>query len=702
MSADIHHTVCPHDCPSVCALEVEKTADGRLGKVRGSARNPYTAGVICAKVSRYAERYHHKDRLSRPLRRLGARGEGRFEPISWDDALDAIAEGLAGAEQRLGPETVWPYWYAGTMGFVQRDGINRLTHAKRYSRFLPTICTTPADKGWRAGYGQRWGVPVEEAGEHADLMVVWGCNPVSTHVNAMTHVARAKKRGAKFVVIDPYRSPTAIQADSHLPVRPGTDGALACAVMHVLFRDGMADRAYLARMTDVPDELETHLASRTPAWASAITGLSIDEIEAFAKLYGQAQRPYIRFGFGFSRSRNGAAVMHAASCVPVVKGAWQHRGGGGLYNMADLYHWDKTTIEGWDVRDDATRILDQSRIGPVLTGCRDDLGDGPPITALFIQNTNPMVIAPKLGLVHQGFARHDLFVAIQEQFMTDTAKQADIVLPATMFLEHDDIYHASGHSYFQIGPKIFEPFAECRSNHFVVSELAKRLGAEHRGFGMSEWELIDDLLARSDWPDAKTVLESGGWNGLPDDATAHHRDRFPTTDGKFHFKPDWAAQGPNHAPMPKLPDHLAITDEVSPETPYRLVAAPARQFLNTSFTELESGRKREGRPTAFIHPEVMEQHGLMDGDKVLLGNRRGRLTLHAKAKPGQHRDTIVVESIWPNDAFEGGIGINLLLSAEAAPPAGGAAIHDTAIWLERVNATSGEVRSDVTMAPAAK
>jgi len=693
MSARTHHTVCPHDCPSVCALEVEKTEHGRLGKVRGSARNPYTAGVICAKVSRYAERYHHRDRLSRPLRRVGGRGEGRFEAISWDDALDAVAEGLALAEQRLGSETVWPYWYAGTMGFVQRDGINRLTHAKRYSRFLSTICTTLADTGWRAGYGRRWGVPVEEAGEHADLMVVWGCNPVATHVNVMTHVARARKRGARFVVIDPYRSPTAMQADCHLPVRPGTDGALACAVMHALFRDGMADRDYLARMSDVPDELEAHLASRTPAWAAAITGLSIAEIEGFARLYGRAERPFIRFGFGFSRSRNGAAAMHAASCLPVVKGAWQQRGGGGLYNMGDLYHWDKTTIEGLDVRDEATRILDQSRIGPVLTGCPADLGDGPPVTALLIQNTNPMVIAPELGLVHQGFARQDLFVAVQEQFMTDTARQADIVLPATMFLEHDDIYHASGHSYFQIGPKIFEPYAECRTNHFVIGELARRLGAEHRGFAMSEWQLIDDLLARSGWPDAQTVLDSGGWNGLPDDATAHHRERFATDDGKFHFKPDWSAFGPDHARMPRLPDHLAVTDEVSPETPYRLVAAPARQFLNSTFTELASGRKRERRPTAFIHPEVMRQHGLVDGDRVLLGNRRGRLTLHAEARDGQHRDTVVVESIWPNDAFEGGIGINLLLSAEAAPPGGGAAIHDTAIWLERVNATSGVGRA---------
>ena len=682
MTSTTHATVCPHDCPSVCALEVEKTASGRLGKVKGSKRNPYTAGVICAKVSRYAERYHHKDRLAQPLRRTGPRGSGQFTPIGWAEALDRIAENLARAEQRHGPETVWPYWYAGTMGFVQRDGIQRLTHAKRWSRFKSTICVMLSDTGWRAGYGKRWGVPAEEAGEHSDLITVWGTNPVATHVNLMSHVARAKKRGVKLVVIDPYRSGTAEQADLHLAVRPGTDGALACAVMHILFRDGRADRAYLLANSDAPAELEQHLQTRGPEWAAGITGLSVAEIERFAALYGEAEAPWIRFGFGFTRSRNGAAVMHAASCLPIVKGAWQQPGGGGLYNMGDLYHWDKTTIEGLDVMDPSTRLLDQSRIGPILTGDPYDLQGGPPVTALLIQNTNPMCIAPELNKVHQGFAREDLFVACQEQFMTETARQADILLPATMFLEHDDIYHASGHSRFQIGAKIFEPFADVRTNHHVVCELAKRLGAEHPGFHMTEWQLIEDLLARSGWPDATTVHESGGWEALPDDATAHYRNGFPTASGKFRFKPDWASFGPDHAIMPKLPDHLAITDEITAEHPYRLVAAPARQFLNSTFTELDSSRKREHRPTAMLHPEIMTRLGIEDGDAITLGNTRGQVHLHAKPAPAQHPDTIVVESIWPNHPYATGIGLNQLLSADPAPPNGGAATHDTAVWVK--------------------
>lgn len=268
--------------------------------------------------------------------------------------------------------------------------------------------------------------------------------------------------------------------------------------------------------------------------------------------------------------------------------------------------------------------------------------------------------------------------------MTETAKQADILLPATMFLEHDDIYHASGHSRFQIGRKIFDPYADVRTNHFVVCDLARRLGAEHPGFHMTEWALIEDLLARSGWPDAETVHAAGGWEALPDDATAHYRNGFPTASGKFRFKPDWASFGPDHARMPTLPDHLAITDEITDEHPYRLVAAPARQFLNTTFTEMETSRKREQRPTALLHPEVMAKLGIDEGELIELGNARGRVRLHARPAPAQHPDTVVVESIWPNDAWAGGVGLNQLLSADPAPPNGGAAIHDTAVNIRKV------------------
>ena len=315
MPRDIVSSVCPHDCPSVCALSVERLDERTIGRVHGAAEHPYTAGVVCAKVARYAERQHHPDRLGVPLRRVGAKGEGRvaFVPITWDDALDEVAEQFIRAAQSLGSESVWPFFYAGTMGLVQRDGIERLRHAMRYSRQHSTYCNTLADAGWRAGVGVKRGVDAREIPQ-SDLVVMWGGNPVSTQVNLMTWITRARKeRGAPFVVIDPYRTPTAEVADLHLMPRPGTDGALACAVMHVLFAEGFADRAYLARYTEGAAELEAHLRTRDPAWAAAITGLAPEIIVDFARLYGRTRRSYIRFGFGFSRSRNGSAQLFAAS-----------------------------------------------------------------------------------------------------------------------------------------------------------------------------------------------------------------------------------------------------------------------------------------------------------------------------------------------------------------------------------------------------
>jgi anaerobic selenocysteine-containing dehydrogenase len=384
----------------------------------------------------------------------------------------------------------------------------------------------------------------------------------------------------------------------------------------------------------------------------------------------------------------------------VVTGAWHYEGGGALYNQGDLYHWDKTNIEGLDLLDPAIRNLDQSRIGPILVGDRRDLGDGPPVTGLLIQNTNPMCVAPELDKVHAGFARDDLFVCVHEQFMTDTAKIADIVLPATMFLEHDDIYQASGHTRIQIARKVFEPYAECRTNHDVICALAERLGAAHPGFGMTEWQLIDDLLARSGWPDAETIWRAGGWEAMPDYRASHHLDGFPTPSGKFQFKPDWAKFGPDHARMPKLPDHFAIIDEADDERPFRLVAAPARNYLNTSFTETPTSIRKEGRPTVLIHPEDAKRLGIVDGNPVRLGNGRGSVRLHAEMREGQQPGVLVVESIWPNAAFEDGVGINALISAEAAPPNGGAVFHDTAVWLRKESVASAARAEAVELVPA--
>ncbi|MCS6890740.1 MAG: molybdopterin oxidoreductase family protein [Rhodovarius sp.] len=678
-------SVCPHDCPSTCALEVEVLSPTRIGRVRGAEANSYTAGVICAKVARYAERIHHPKRLLKPLLRTGPKGSGQFREIGWEEALERIAERFAEIAARHGSEAIWPYYFAGTMGLVQRDGINRLRHALRYSRQQNTICTSITEAGWLAGVGKHLGPDPREMAL-SDLIVIWGGNPVNTQVNVMTHIARARKqRGAKLVVVDPYRTGTARQADMHLALRPGTDAALACAVMHVLLRDGMADRDWMARWTDFDAEVEAHLARCSPAWAASITGLSVREIEDFAALYGRTERAYIRLGYGFSRSRGGAAAFHAVTCLPSIGGKWRYEGAGALWNLRAAYHWDKTLIEGLDLRDPRTRIMDMSRIGAVLTGNPADLQGGPPVMALLIQNVNPVDVAPHSNLVRRGFLREDLFTVVHEQFMTATARHADIVLPATMFLEHDDLYQAGGHPHIQIGRKLIEPPGECRSNHAVICELARRLGASHPGFEMTEMELIDATLKASGWPGAEEVIARRWIDVQPDFRTSHFLDGFGHPDGRFRFRPDWRALGPLGDRLPPLPAHYEGIDAPTAEYPFRLVAAPARQFLNTSFTETPSSLAREGRPTALIHRADAERLGIVEGGRVRLSNARGEVLLWAHiVDGGQQPGTVVVESIWPGEYFPGGVGINALTSDDPAPPMGGAVFHDTAVAMEAV------------------
>jgi anaerobic selenocysteine-containing dehydrogenase len=676
-----HASACPHDCPSTCALEIEVLPGNRIGAVRGVEDNPYTSGVICAKVSRYAERVHHPDRLLHPLLRTGPKGTAQFRRIGWDEALDRIAAAFTDAAARHGSEAVWPYYYAGTMGLVQRDGINCLRHAMRYSRQKTTICTTICHSGWMAAVGKVIGPDAREMAE-SDLIVVWGTNPVNTQVNVMTHIARARKaRGAKLVVVDPYRTGTAQQADLHLMLRPGTDGALACAVMHVLFRDGYADRAYMARYADDPAALEAHVAARTPEWAAAITGLPVATIDAFAQMFGRTPRSYIRLGYGFSRMRNGAAQMHAVTCLPTVSGTWRQRGGGAFWSADDIYHLDRAFIKGEEMMDPSVREIDMSRIGAALTGEAAALSGGPPVTAMLVQNTNPMVVAPNSTLVRRGFLRDDLFVAVHEHFLTDTARMADIVLPATMFMEHDDIYKAGGHTHLQLGPKIVEPPGECRSNHDVNAALARRLGARHPNFEMTAFELADATLRRSGWPGAKELRERRWIDAAEDFRASHFLDGFGHPDGRFHFRADWRAIGEGGDAMPSLPDHWEATEAAGPGLPFRLVTAPARQFLNSSFTESHAGRRREGRPTALLHPDDAQRLGIVEGGRVRLGNARGEVVLWARLFDGLLPGVVVVESLWPAVDFPGGLGINALVGDDAVAPAGGAAFHDTAVWL---------------------
>lgn len=690
------HTVCPHDCPSACALNVDLDADGRIGRVRGSPDNSYTAGVICAKVARYAERLYHPGRLLTPKRRKGAKGEGAWQEVSWDDALDEIAEAFVKAEAAHGSEAVWPYFYAGTMGQVQRDSIERLRHAKRYSGFFGSICTNMAWTGYVMGTGALRGPDPREIAK-ADCVVIWGTNAVATQVNVMTHAMKARKeRGAKIVVIDIYDNATMKQADLGLIVRPGTDAALACAAMHIAFRDGYADRAYMAQYADDPAGLEAHLQTRTPEWAAAITGLSVEEIETFARLIGTTKKTFFRLGYGFARQRNGSAGMHAALSVATVLGSWQHEGGGAFHNNGDIFRLNKAELMGTSYADPEIRMLDQSQIGRVLTGDAEALRHRGPVTALLIQNTNPVNVAPEQRLVKKGFLRDDLFVAVHEHFMTETAEVADIVLPATMFVEHDDVYRGGGHSHILLGPKLVEPPETVRTNLFVIEELARRLGvADRPGFGLSEYQHIDHMLKASGWPGYDTLKEERWFDCQPEFRQAHYLDGFGHADGRFRFRPDWQnGKSPNKPParlgnlgpvaaLPEFPDQVDLIEVADAAHPFRLATSPARNFLNSTFSETPTSREKEGRPEVMLNPADAERLLIAEGDVVRIGNGRGSLRVHARVTDAVKPGVLVAEGLWPNKAHLDGEGINVLTGADAVAPHGGAAFHDNKVWLEK-------------------
>ena len=688
-----HFSTCPHDCPSACALDVEVLPHNKIGRIYGSEKQTYTAGVICAKVARYAERIHHKDRLTKPLMRKGEKGSGQWHEISWDEALDRTAEAFKKAEAAYGSESIWPYYYAGTMGLVMRDGINRLRHAMKYSGFYSTICVTLARPGYIAGTGLLAGPDPREMTK-SDCVVIWGTNAVATQVNVMTHAMRARKeRGAKIVVIDIYHNATMQQADLALCLKPGSDGALACAVMHILFRDNLADWDYLEQFSDCPRELEAHLKSRTPEWASAITGLTIGEIEEFAKLVGTTKKTFFRLGYGFTRQRNGSVAIHAATSIATVLGCWQYEGGGAFHNNGAIYRLNKTMIDGLDAIDPQIRMLDQSQIGRILTGDAQALRGGGPVKALLIQSTNPVSVAPEQELVKKGFARDDLFTVVHEQFMTDTAKMADIVLPATMFLEHDDLYYGGGQQYLSFGKKLVETPEGCKSNHDVICALAKRLGAQHAGFSMTPREMIDWTLQNSGWGSLEQLAKDDLIDCQPDFETAHYLKGFNWPDGKYRFKVDWsqvplANDGPMgpFADLPALPDHWNVLENATEQYPFRLATSPSRQFLNSTFTETESSIKREGRPSVMIHPLDADKMKIKEGDEVELSNERGAVRLHAQYFDGLQQGVLIAEGIWPNSAHPDGRGINTLTGADQAAPFGGAAFHDNHVAIRPYHA----------------
>src|SRR5262245_25012119 len=489
MTRRTHASVCPHDCPSTCALEVT-TEDGRIVDVVGDRTHPFTRGVICGKVHDYAERVYSPLRVLHPMRRVGPKGTAAFEPISWDDAIEEIAHRFARVIAQWGPEAILPFSYAGTLGRTQYYAGHPFFHALGASQLDRTICVSTAYAGWRATVGVVAGNDSEQM-VGAELVVLWGINAAYTHINLMTLVKDAKARGARIVCIDPYRTRTARQADEHLMIRSGTDGALALGLMHVLIHEDLLDHAYIARATLGFEALRDHVAGYTPERVASITGLAADAIVDLARRYGRTRASFLRVGIGLSRHENGGMTCRAIACLPALTGAYAHPHGGALLGSSGAFGPGDSTLERRDLLPSPPpRTINMVQLGRALT----DPSLQPPVMALYVYNSNPAAVCPNSNLVLEGLAREDLFTVVHEQIQTDTADYADLLLPATTSMEHLDIYRSFGHLYFQLAEPVIAPQGEARTNWEVFGQLARAMGMSDRHYQTPLPALIDGHL----------------------------------------------------------------------------------------------------------------------------------------------------------------------------------------------------------------
>src|SRR5438874_5866318 len=607
-------SVCPHVCPSCCSLEVT-VADGRIAEVSGTADHPFTQGIICGKVREYAERVHSPLRVLTPLRRVGAKGEGRFERVSWDGALAEIARRWREIMARHGGEAILPFSYAGSMGQVQFFAGHPLFHALGASRLDRTICVTTAYSGWRATLGEVTGNDSEQM-VGADLVVLWGVNAAYSTINVMTLVKQARQRGAHVVVVDPYRTPTALQADEHLAVRPGTDGALALAVMHVLIADGLVNHDYIERATLGFEALAEHVKAWPPERVAPIVGLDAATIVAFARRYGASPRTFIRVGIGISRHDNGGMTCRTLACLPALTGAYADPPGGALLSSGGAFALDLRALERPDLMPTPPPpVINMIRLGRALT----DPDMRPPVKALYVYSSNPAAVCPNQTLVLRGLAREDLFTVVHEQVMTDTAHYADLVLPATTSMEHLDLYRSFGQLTLQLAKPVLPPQGEARSNWEVFGLLARAMGAAQSHYAKGDEGLIREFLAKGE-PHVRAVTlerlkrEKSVRLALPRPYLPF-ADGAPTPSGKVEFvSAALAAQG-----LPALPTWTPLAEgpgrpDLVARFPLQCIVPPNRFFLNSSFSQSERLRRRQGTPTVMLAAEDAARRGIADFD----------------------------------------------------------------------------------------
>ncbi|WP_423192462.1 molybdopterin-containing oxidoreductase family protein [Cupriavidus sp. H18C2] len=694
MATRIVRAACPHDCPDTCALLVT-VEDGRATKVAGDPDHPTTGGVLCTKVSRYTERTYHPDRVLTPLRRVGRKGEGRFEPISWDVALDEIATRLTAIAAR-NPEAIVPYSYAGTMGLVQGESMAaRFFHKLGASLLDRTICANAGATALRYTYGASVGMDIEHVVD-AKLVIIWGGNPIASNLHFWTRVQEAKRRGATLVAIDPYRSLTAEKCHRHIAPMPGTDGALALAMIHVLIRDGLLDHDYIARHTVGFDALRDRAMDFPPTTAAGICGVPVEDIEWLAGLYGRMavtdrQPVAIRLNYGMQRVRGGGQAVRAVACLPSLVGAWRHAAGGLQLSTSGFFPVDTAALQRPDLLPDWPRVprtVNMSTIGDALL---DDgtQGNGPKIEAVVVYNSNPVAVAPESSKVAQGFGREDLFTVVLEHFRTDTADYADIVLPATTQLEHVDVHKTYGHVYFMANNQAVAPLGQALPNTEIFRRLAARMGFTDPCFADSDETIASQAILRGDaraegisWE----TLKDKGWQRLNIGAAPFANGGFPSASGKCEFYSEAMARDgldpvPAYVPPYETP---ASAPELAARYPLSMISPPARNFLNSSFVNVDSLRATEGEPHLDIHPADAAARGIAHGDMVRAYNDRGSMQARARVTDKARQGLVVGLSIWWKKLAPDGKNANELTSQRLTDLGRAPVFYDCLVEVEAV------------------
>jgi anaerobic selenocysteine-containing dehydrogenase len=675
---------CPHDCPDTCGMLVT-VKDGVAVRIQGDPSMPFTQGTLCTKVAYYLERTYSPERLRHPMRRAGPKGSGRFVRISWDEALDEIAARLK-ALAAEDPQTILPLSYAGTMGMVQYSSMDRrFFHRLGASILDRTLCSSAGKMGLKYTLGGSVGMDPERFAE-AKLILLWGANPVVSNLHLWSRVQEAKRRGARVVAIDPYRSLSAEKCTQHIALLPGTDGALALAMMHVILRDGLVDRDYVAKYTVGFEQLAERVQRYTPEWAAGVCGLRPEEIVELARAYGTIKPAAIRLNYGMQRHAGGGIAARTIACLPALTGAWRDPAGGIVLTTADFYAFDHAALERPDLLGERRpRVINHAQLGDALVSAQ------PPVKAVIVYNNNPVAVCPESAKVIAGFRREDLFCVVLDSFLTDTADYADIVLPATTQLEHADVHKSYGHLYVLANNPAIAPVGESLPNSEVFRRLAAKMGFDEPCFRDSDEDLCRQALASTS-PRMRGIawdaVKESGWQRLsvPERFAPFAEGGFPTPSGKCEFYSEaLARQGLDPLPFYNPPAESASSNPaLARRYPLAFLSPPARNFLNSSFANLKRFRDLEGGPRLEMHPEDAAARGIRDGDTVRVFNDRGSFTLSARVNGRPRRGVVVAPSVWWKKHSPDGGNANNVTGQRITDLGGGATFYDCLVEVERI------------------